>query len=90
MRFDKFMKDQDYTRSHYDHCVYHKKLSGGTYVYLLIYVDDMLIASSDITEITKLKGQMQKEFEMKDLGEARKILGMEITRNRKEGLVYLS
>jgi len=55
LRFDKFMKDQDYTRSHYDHCVYHKKLSGGTYVYLLIYVDDMLIASSDIIEIRKLK-----------------------------------
>jgi hypothetical protein len=90
LRFDKFMKDQDYTRSHYDHCVYHKKLSGGTYVYLLIYVDDMLIASSDITEIRKLKAQMQKEFEMKDLGEARKILGMEITRNREEKLVYLS
>ncbi|KAB2613130.1 retrotransposon protein [Pyrus ussuriensis x Pyrus communis] len=66
-KFDKFMKDQDYTRSHYDYCVYHKKLSEGTYVYLLIYVDDMLIAFSDITEITKLKAQMQKEFEMKDL-----------------------
>ncbi|KAM2897932.1 hypothetical protein COP2_007520 [Malus domestica] len=89
LRFDKVMKDFGYTRSQYDHCVYHKKARGGTYVYLLIYVDDMLIASSDRTEISKLKTQMQNEFEMKDLGEAKKILGMEITRDRKKWLVCL-
>ena len=90
LRFDKVMKDFGYTRSQYDHCVYHKQTREGTYVYLLIYVDDMLIASSDQTEISKLKTQMQNEFEMKDLGEAKKILGMEITRDRKKGLVCLS
>ena len=90
LRFDKFMNDKGYTRSQYDHCVYHKNLSEGVYIYLLIYVDDMLIASSNIVEINKLKVQMQKEFEMKDLGDARKILGMEITRDRKKGMVWLS
>lgn len=34
LRFDKFMKDQDYAMSHYDHCVYHKKLKEG---YLFTY-----------------------------------------------------
>ena len=74
LRFDKFIKDQDYTRSHYDHCVYHKKLEDGSFMYLLIYVDDMLIASSNISKIEKLKEQMRMEFEMKDLSEAKKIL----------------
>ncbi|KAI5342049.1 hypothetical protein L3X38_009924 [Prunus dulcis] len=54
----------------------------------LVY--DMLIASSNITEIDKLKAQMQKEFEMKDLCEARKISGMEITKDGKRDLVCLS
>ena len=90
LRFDKFMKGQDYTISHYDHCVYHKKLKDGSFVYLIIYVDDMFIASSNISAIEKLKKQMTRECEMKDLGEAKKILGMEITRDRQKGLVCLS
>ncbi|CAL9004259.1 unnamed protein product [Prunus brigantina] len=50
----------------------------------------MLIASSNITEIDKLKARMQRKFEMKDLCEARKISGMEITKDRKRDLVCLS
>lgn len=44
-RFDKFMLESKYTRSKYDHCVYLKKLQDGSFIYLLLYVDDMLIAS---------------------------------------------
>ncbi|WVZ54780.1 hypothetical protein U9M48_005529 [Paspalum notatum var. saurae] len=58
-------------------------------IYLLLYVDDMLIAAKEKSEIAKLKAQLNKEFEMKDLGEAKKILGMEIIRDRKSGLLYL-
>ncbi|KAG8495920.1 hypothetical protein CXB51_007502 [Gossypium anomalum] len=44
-RFDQFMKGQRYTRSKFDHCVYFQKLQEGTFIYLLLYVVDMLIAS---------------------------------------------
>ncbi|KAE8692332.1 hypothetical protein F3Y22_tig00110840pilonHSYRG00095 [Hibiscus syriacus] len=84
-RFDKFMIGQKYTISKYDHCVYLCKLQDGSYIYLLLYVDDMLIASRSQTEIAKLKTQLNKEFEMKDLGEAKKILGMEISRDKNWG-----
>ncbi|KAM2632087.1 hypothetical protein TB1_030777 [Malus domestica] len=90
LRFDKFMRGQNYSRSQYDHCVYFKKLQDGSFIYLLIYVDDMLIASKNVEKIEKLKKQMKNEFEMKDLGEANKILGMEITRDRAKGLVSLN
>ncbi|GJX78316.1 transposable element [Tanacetum coccineum] len=82
-RFDKFMMESKYTRSKYDHCVYLKKLQDGSFVYLLLYVDDMLIASQSSDEIEKLKTRLKSEFEMKDLGEAKMILGMEIVRDRK-------
>jgi len=49
---------------------------------LLLYVDDMLIAARNKTRVQKLKTQLKKKFDMKDLGEAKKILGMEITRDR--------
>ena len=89
-RFDKFMQDQRYTRSKYDHCVYFHKLQNGSYVYLLLYVDDMLIAAKSQFEIDRLKAQLSKEFEMKDLGEAKKILGMEISRDRQRGKLCLT
>ena len=54
-RFDSFMIDHGYSRSDYDSCVYHKRFHDGSSVYLLLYVDDMLIASKNKFEIQKLK-----------------------------------
>jgi len=46
-RFDNFIREKRYTQSHYDPCVYCYKLPGGEYIYLLLYVNDMLIASKN-------------------------------------------
>lgn len=48
------MLKENYNRSNFDHCVYFKQLKGNLYIYLLIYVDDMLIACKDNKEISKL------------------------------------
>jgi len=90
LRFDEFMRGIKYTRSAYDSCVYFKKCNGDTYIYLLLYVDDMLIASVNKSEVNELKQLLSREFEMKDLGDAKKILGMEISRDRGAGLLTLS
>ena len=50
----------------------------------------MLIAARNKTRVQKLKGQLKKEFDMKDLGKAKKILGVEITQNRDSGKLWLS
>ena len=71
-RFDLFMVEHGYTQSQFDHCVYFRKLHDGSFIYFLLYVDDMLIASRSKVEIDKLKAQLNKIFEMKDLGEAKK------------------
>jgi hypothetical protein len=89
-RFDSFMIRHGYTRSSYDSCVYYRQLADGSFVYLLLYVDDMLIAAKSMLEIKRLKSLLGDEFEMKDLGAAKKILGMEIHRDRKAGKLYLS
>ncbi|KAG8503781.1 hypothetical protein CXB51_001898 [Gossypium anomalum] len=88
-RFDSFMTSHDFKRSSFDSCVYFKKNSDGSFVYLLLYVDDMLIAAKDKREIRKVKAQLSEEFDMKDLGPAKKILGMEILRDRKTSKLYL-
>ncbi|KAL5740548.1 hypothetical protein ACOSQ2_029728 [Xanthoceras sorbifolium] len=89
-RFDSFMVGHGYSRSQYDSCVYLRKLKDGSFVYLLLYVDDMLIAAKDMFELNKLKSELSGEFEMKDLGAAKKILGMEIRRDKAAGKLYLT
>jgi len=81
--FDSFIRGIRYTRSHYDPCMHYNKLRGGEYIYLLLYVDDVLIASKSRSVTVKLKKDLSTEFEMKDLGKAKKVLGMEIERDRK-------
>ncbi|KAG8473058.1 hypothetical protein CXB51_035009 [Gossypium anomalum] len=61
------------------------KNSDGSFVYLLLYVDDILIAAKDKGEIRKVKAQLNEEFKMRDFGPAKKILGMEILRDKKIG-----
>jgi len=51
--------------------VYYNKLPGGEYIYLLLYVDDMLIVSKSRSAIDKLKKDLSSEFKMKDFGEAK-------------------
>ncbi|KAH9689071.1 hypothetical protein KPL70_015335 [Citrus sinensis] len=89
-RFDQFIQGQKFTRSEHDHCVYFRRLPDGAFIYLLLYVDDMLIASKNRDEIERLKKQLASKFEMKDLGDAQRILGMEIRRDKKNGSVWLT
>ena len=81
------MGSSGFLRCQVDHCCYVKNLSN-SFITLLLYVDDMLIAGGSKQDIDKLKRVLSKEFEMKDLGAAKQILGMRITRN--SGLLRLS
>eukprot|EP00253_Pinus_taeda_P023348 PITA_23348 len=66
LKFDKFMSEQGYTRCHSDRCVYLKKQNDGSYIILLLYVDDMLVAGSNMQEINVLKRKLADSFAMKD------------------------
>ena len=84
------MVREGYKRFEYDNCVYYKLLKGNLFIYLLIYVDDILIACKDKREIMKLTKSLSLEFEMKNLGATKRILGIDIERNRKEETLTLS
>jgi hypothetical protein len=74
-KFDSFMIANVFKRSLYDSCVYIKFVDGSP-IYFLLYVDDMLIATKRKIDIANLKAQLSSKFEMKDLGAAKKILGI--------------
>ena len=50
-------------------CVYHK-FSGSKYIFLILYVDDILFATNDKEILHETKRFLSKKFEMKDLCEA--------------------
>ena len=54
------------------------------FFFLLLYVDDMLNEAKNIVEVNKLKILLGREFNMKDLGAAKKILGMKIHMDKWE------
>ena len=84
------MLKNNFCRSKYDSCIYYKEVLNGYMIYLLLYVDDILIACKSLGEIHKLKLLLSGEFEMKDLGPASKILDREIRRDRTYGKLYLT
>ncbi|KAL2234657.1 UNVERIFIED_CONTAM: Retrovirus-related Pol polyprotein from transposon TNT 1-94 [Sesamum indicum] len=88
-KFDNFMLEIGFSRCNADHCCYVKRFDE-FFIILLLYVDDMLIAGSNVKEINRLKDQLSRKFDMKDLGEATQILGMKITRDKGTGKLWLS
>lgn len=83
--FGKFtiaMKKYGFKQSNSDHTLFLKR-RGNLITCLIIYVDDMIITGDDKEEITKLRKRLIKEFEMKDLGELKYFLGIEVLRSKQ-------
>ncbi|RHN81694.1 putative RNA-directed DNA polymerase [Medicago truncatula] len=68
--------------------VYDQKLSDGGIVIICLYVDDLLITGSSISEIVKVKEKLKLEFEMTDLGELSFFLGMEFVKLKVGMMMY--
>jgi hypothetical protein len=63
LKFGRFMTEQGYSRYHYDHCVYFKSLENGSYIILLLYVDYMLVAGSNMQNINVLKKKLANHLQ---------------------------
>ncbi|GJY00977.1 retrovirus-related pol polyprotein from transposon TNT 1-94, partial [Tanacetum coccineum] len=61
-------KENLVSRLHAYPCAYFKRFGNNDFIILLLYVDDMLVAGPNKDRINKLKAQLNREFEMKDLG----------------------
>ena len=53
-------------------------------MFLVLYVDDILLIGNDIPMLEAVKTSLKKSFSMKDLGEAAYILGIRIYRDRSK------
>lgn len=88
-KFHQVISSFDFEASPVDNCVY-QKLSGSKFVFLVLYVDDILLASNNIGSLHETKRFLTNKFEMKDLGDASFVLGIQILRDHSRGILGLS
>ena len=88
-RFDQAVKTFGFEQNVDEPCVY-KRIGEGKVVFLILYVDDILLIGNDVGTLSSVKLWLTQQFNMKDLGEANYVLGIKILRDRKNKLLALS
>ena len=86
---DKHMKDQDFKSANADPCIY-TRIDQDEYTIVAVYVDDIIVMSQDIQVIEKFKEKLKCEFKIKDLGDMKFCLGIDVDRNRKDKTITMS
>ncbi|KAA0037169.1 putative gag-pol polyprotein [Cucumis melo var. makuwa] len=89
LHFDKTVKEFGFIKNEDEPCVY-KKVNGNPIIFLVLYVDDILLIGNDIPTLQNIKSWLGKYSSMKDLVEAAYILGITIYRDRCRRLLALS
>jgi hypothetical protein len=85
--FDTYILELGFVRKRVDHCVYSKQV-GNHFIYVVLYVDDMLLVGNKMDVIKEVKSRLSSKFYMKDLSASNFILGMEIKRDHANRKLY--
>lgn len=88
-KLNKYMISINFIKSEINPCVYVDN-SNGSDVIIIIYVDDLLIASADFKKLKVVKDLLKKQFTMNDLGPVSNILGIRVERQGQKGKIKLN
>ena len=83
LKFDQSVKLFGFLQSPDEPCVY-KRCSGNVIVFLILYVNDIILIGNDVGTLSSVKVWLSRQFDMKDLGEASHILGIKLLRDRQK------
>ena len=72
-----------------DQCIYHK-VNGSKICFLILYVDDILLAVNDQGLLHEVKQFLSKNFDIKDMGDSSFVIGIKIYRDKPQGILGLS
>jgi len=81
-RFSTVLQDFGLIRSKVDHSVFYRHQQGKS-IYLVVYVDDIVITGNDAEGMVQLKQHLFKHFETKDLGKLKYFLGIEVAQSKQ-------
>lgn len=87
--FNHCMSSMAFIRSKSDSCLYYK-IRQNSKVFLIIYVDDVLITGDDEVFINDSINQLKKQFEMEDMGLVKFFMGIYIVRHIRTRTMVLS
>ncbi|RVW57066.1 Retrovirus-related Pol polyprotein from transposon TNT 1-94 [Vitis vinifera] len=82
-RFTKVVKGYGFVQCQSDHTLFVKHFPEGKLAIIIVYVDDIILTGDHEEKIDLLKKLLTKEFEIKDLGNLKYFLRMEIARSKK-------
>ena len=77
IRFDTTIKSYDFEQNVDEPCVY-KRVIDRKVIFLMLYVDDILLIRNDVKILSDVKSWLANQFKMKYLGEANYVLGIQI------------
>ena len=89
LKFDEVVIANGFKENIVDQCIY-MKVKRSKYIFLVLYVDDILLATNDTDLLVETKQLLFSHFDMKDLGEASMSLGIQILSDRPSGIMRLS
>ena len=72
-----------------DRCIY-QKVSGSKICFLILYVDDILLATNDRDLMHEVKQFLFDHFDMKDMGVASYVIGIKIFKDKHNGILGMS
>lgn len=86
IKLNKVLTSLGFRKGKADPCFYSKKVSNSV-IHVFVYVDDMIIGSSDLSLIRKTEEDLNQEFEVKGLGDIKCYLGVEV--ERVDGIFHI-
>ena len=89
IKFDQAIKSFGFEKILDESCVY-KRHRDKVVMFLVLYVDDILLIGNDVEVMSSIKIWLSSQFDMKDLGKAKFILGIKLWRNQKNRMLGLS
>jgi ATP-binding cassette subfamily B (MDR/TAP) protein 1 len=90
LMIDKFLKKHGFVSNKADHCFYTLIIDSNNYVFLLLYVDDIIVAATTEELRSKYMKLIAKTFKISYSGELREYLNIRIDHDREKRTVYMS
>lgn len=89
LKLDSAMTEIGFQRSSVDSCIYYL-IDRNKMTFVAVYIDDLLIFTNDLERKCFLQHELSKRFKMTNLGEAAFCVGLKLSRDRTNGLIFLN
>lgn len=85
--FNDFLCKKNFMRLEYDPCL-DTSTDKNVLTMIVLYVDDIIVASTDTNALKKMKQDVRNRFEVEDFGEVENFIGIKILRTRRSLFIH--